>query len=174
MTNNTKVYIKDMTFIALFVAVICILAQVSIPVSLVPITFQILAIALCGYMQGVKKSIITVLVYLSLGVVGVPVFAGFKGGFYVLLSYTGGFLWGFIPLVLLCAVAKNKKTGIFFGIIGVLICHLVGVIQYSFVSNSSIWQAFIVASFPFVLKDIILVILAYFIAIRINKIIKTS
>lgn len=174
MTNNTRSYIKDITLIALFVAVVCILAQISIPISLIPITFQAFAIALCGYVLGTKKSLIATIVYLLLGAVGVPVFASFNGGFHILLSYTGGFLWGFIPYALLCGISKNKNLAIPFGVLGVLVCHIIGTIQYSLVSNSNIYQAFIIASLPFIFKDIILVIIAHLIAKRINKIIKTS
>lgn len=174
MTNNTKSYIRDITLIALFVAVICILAQISIPISLIPITFQSFAIALCGYILGAKKSLVATIVYLLLGAIGAPVFASFRGGFHILLSYTGGFLWGFIPYALLCGISKNKRLAIPFGILGVLVCHIIGTIQYSLVSNSNIWQGFIVASLPFIFKDIILVIIAYFIAKRINKILKAS
>lgn len=171
MKNNTKPYIKKITFIALFVAIISVLAQISIPISLVPITLQIFAIALCGFMLSVENAVITVCVYLFLGAVGAPVFASFNGGFHVLLSYTGGFLWGFIPLALLCAVSKNK-TSIPFGIFGVIICHLIGTLQYSIVSKTSLWLSFTVASFPYVLKDIFLVVIAYFVAKRVNKILK--
>ena len=155
MENNTKPYIKRITSIALFVAIISVLAQISIPISIVPITMQIFAIALCGYMLSLNSAITTVCIYILLGAVGAPVFATFNGGFHVLLNYTGGFLWGFIPLVILCALCKNK-TSIPLGILGVIICHLVGIIQYSIVSKTSVWLSFIVASLPYILKDIIL------------------
>ena len=94
-------HIRSITQIAICVAIMCILAQISIPISLIPITFQIFAVALCGYIMGLKKSIVAITVYILLGIVGAPVFAGFNGGFYVLLSYTGGFLWGFLPCIVL-------------------------------------------------------------------------
>lgn len=174
MTNNTKPYIRELTQIAVFVSVICILAQIAIPISIIPITFQAFAIALCGYTLGKKKSLIATCIYLLLGAVGAPVFASFRGGFYVLLSYTGGFLWGFIPFVFLCALVRQNKVGIILGIMGVFLCHIVGIIQYSLVAQINIWQAFIVASLPFILKDIILTISAFFIAGKINKTIKAS
>lgn len=171
MKNNTRPYVKKITYIALFVAIISILAQISIPVSVVPITLQIFAISLCGFILDKKSALITVFVYLCLGAFGAPVFASLNGGFHMLLSYTGGFLWGFIPFMLLCSLSKSRKA-ILLGIIGLFICHLFGVIQYSLVSKTSIWLSFVVASLPHIIKDVILVILAYFVAERINKIIK--
>ena len=171
MKNNTKSYVKRITYIALFVAIISILAQISIPISLVPITFQVFAISLCGFVLDKKSALITICAYLCLGAVGAPVFASFNGGFQMLLSYTGGFLWGFIPFVFLCSILKNKKA-IVLGILGLIVCHLLGVIQYSIISQTSIWLSFAVASLPHIIKDVILVVTAYFVAERINKIIK--
>ena len=169
MKNNTKPYVKKITRIALFVAIISVLAQISIPISLIPITLQTFAIALCGFVLDRKSAIIAVIVYLTLGGVGVPVFASFNGGFHVLLSYTGGFLWGFIPFVFLSSLFKGKMS-IFFGILGLILCHLMGVVQYSLVSKTSILISFTVSSLFYVLKDVILVVLAYFVSIRVNKI----
>ena len=171
MKNNSKLYIKKITYIALFVATISILAQISIPISAVPITLQIFAISLCGFILNKKSAVITVCVYICLGAVGVPVFASFNGGFHVLLNYTGGFLWGFIPLAFLCSISKSKKA-IPFGIVGLFLCHMLGIIQYSLVSKTSIWLSFLVVSLPHILKDIVLVALAYFVAERINEIMK--
>lgn len=172
MKNNTKHYIKELTLVSAFVAVICIVAQIAIPISVIPITLQGFAVALCGYMLGKKKSLIAVCVYLILGAVGAPVFANFNGGFHMLLSYTGGFLWGFIPYAFFCALSQKAKLAIPFGIMGVILCHLMGTIQYSLVSKASIWLSFLVASLPFILKDVILTVTAYFVARRINKITK--
>lgn len=171
MKNNTKPYIKKITYTALFVAIIAILSQISIPVSVIPITLQTFAISLCGFTLGRKSSLVATLAYLALGAVGAPVFASFNGGFQTLLSYTGGFLWGFIPFVLLCSLTKSKLA-IPFGISGLLLCHLSGIIQYSLVSDTTVWLSFLVVSLPYLAKDIILVILAYFLSTRINKIIK--
>ena len=171
MKNNTKQYIRKITYIALFVAIISVLAQISIPISVVPITLQVFAVCLCGFILDTKCSVIAICAYLMLGTVGAPVFASFNGGFHVLLSYTGGFLWGFIPLALLCSISKSKKA-IPLGIIGLFICHIIGIIQYSFVSNVSVWLSFIAVSLPYIAKDIILLILAYFVGERINKILK--
>ncbi len=171
MKNNTKPYMKKITYIALFVAIIAVVSQISIPVSVIPVTMQTFAVSLCGFVLGKKSSVIAILTYLALGSVGAPVFASFNGGFQVLLSYTGGFLWGFVPFVLLCSLSKSKSA-IIFSILGLLLCHLLGIIQYSLVSETSIWLSFVVVSLPYLIKDIILVVLAYLLSIRVNKIIK--
>lgn len=170
MTTQKTKYIKAITKIAISVALMCVFAQISFPIGLVPITLQTFIVAFIGYFLGLKKSLVAIIVYLALGAVGVPVFSMLQGGFGVLISYTGGFLWGFIPYTGLCAVCNEKKLGIALGIIGVLLCHLIGVIQYSIVSGNNLWLSFVSASLPFIIKDIIFTVLAYFLAIRMRKI----
>ena len=138
-------------------------------------TFQTFAIAFCGYMLGAKWGTASVATYLLVGVVGLPVFSGFKGGVHILTEVTGGFLWGFILLVLLCGLSvcfNKKRVSIFLGIFGVILCHLCGIIQYCFVAEMDFAAAFIAVSLPFLLKDFISVILAFLLSKKIVKKIK--
>ena len=171
--KNLK-YIRALTQIALVVAIMCVFAQLSFYFGPVPITMQPLIIAFTGYFLGTKKGLIAVLTYLLLGMVGAPVFSAFNGGFHVLISYTGGFLWGYIPFVIFCGIIKEKKLGIVLGLAGMLICHLLGVIQYSLISKTNFFVALLVASLPFLAKDVIFVIIAFFLAKRVRKTIKLS
>ena len=132
--KNSK-YIKSITQIALIVAIMCVFAQLSFYFGPVPITMQPLIIAFTGYFLGLKKGTIAVCVYLLLGIAGAPVFSAFNGGFHMLISYTGGFLWGYIPLVVFCGIAKEKRIGIALGFIGMMVCHLLGTLQYSLISK---------------------------------------
>ena len=75
---RTKTY--EITMTALMAAVTCILAPLSIPIGPVPISFTNLAIYLSLYLLGWKKGTISYLIYLLLGLVGLPVFSGFTGG----------------------------------------------------------------------------------------------
>ena len=165
--------IKEMTVVALFVAIMAIVSQISIPMpSAVPFTVQMLAIAFFGYFLGVKRGMIGIFLYIAIGAVGAPVFAGFKGGFYVLLGPSGGFIWGFAVMVLICALFARTRGAIILGILSVLICHFVGVLQYSFVAGISLWVSFIVVSLPYVLKDILFIPVAYLLYKRMSKAIK--
>lgn len=161
--------IKSLVEISLFVAIISVLSQISLPIGLVPITIQVFAICIMSYFLGLKRGLVAIIVYIFLGVVGIPVFAGFRGGFHIIISYTGGFIFGFVPLTILCGINSTRKVGIVFGIIGVIICHLMGVIQYSVLGEVSLLNSFLIVSLPFLLKDILLVPLAFIVANRINK-----
>lgn len=171
-TKDTSMHtkIKNMVFIAVFTAVIAALSQVSIPMpNMVPITLQTFAVSLAGYFLGVKKGLASVGVYVLLGAVGAPVFASFKGGFAVLIGYTGGFIWGFLILAVLCGIFADKKIGMAFGVLGIVICHLLGSLQYMILSGNGFFASVALVSLPYILKDLLLIPVAFFISKAIKK-----
>ena len=160
--------------IGVFVSVLAVVSQISIPMPfLVPITLQVLAVSLTAFLLGTKKSLTALLVYVALGLAGVPVFACFGGGVSTLFGYTGGFIWGFFPLAFFCAIG-NGKIKILFSSIGLTACHLIGVLWYSMLAKIDILTSFLTMSLPYVFKDALLVVISYFIAKLINKRIKKS
>ncbi len=156
---------------ALMVAVIAVLSQVAIPMpSGVPVTLQTFAVALCAYFLETRYSLLTVIVYILLGLVGVPVFANFGAGPGKLLGLTGGFIFGFILFAVLCSVSmkfKNVPLRIALGLAGLMACHFCGVLQFMFLSGNPFTTTFLMVSAPFLVKDVISVILAYVLADRI-------
>ena len=96
---------------ALFSGILCVLAPVALPVpgSPVPLSLATFAVYLTGMILGTKQGVLSVLVYLFLGTVGLPVFSGFSGGIGILLGPTGGYLLGYIPCVLVTGLGKDKK-----------------------------------------------------------------
>lgn len=98
----------------MFAAVLAVMSQIAIPMpSGVPMTLQTFAVALAGAVLGWKLGALSALVYLLLGAAGVPVFSGMSGGLGVLLGKTGGFIFGFIFMALLCGLgAAQKNKGI--------------------------------------------------------------
>ena len=99
---------RDLCFCAIGAALIAVCAWISIPAD-VPFTLQTFAIfTVCGLLGG-RRGTVSVLVYLLLGAVGAPVFAGFRGGFASLIGTTGGYLVGFILLALIIAPARARS-----------------------------------------------------------------
>ena len=166
-----KIKTVDLVLTALFAAIIAVMSQISIPTPFgVPISLQTFAVALCGYFLGAKKGTGALLVWIARGVVGVPVFTGFRGGFAVLLGLTGGFIYGFIPLVLLCGLElKQKPLRIVLGAAGIIACHLCGSVQYALLMGIDFWQSVLTVSVPFLIKDIISIVLAFFGAAAIKS-----
>lgn len=111
--SKSKFSIKDLTLIALMTAVTCVLGPLSIPipVSPVPISFTNLAIYLTVMLLGWKRGTISYIVYLFIGLVGVPVFSAFTAGPQKLLGPTGGYLIGFIFMAIIAGLFIEKFDG---------------------------------------------------------------
>lgn len=171
--KETKISTKEIVCVGMFAAVLAVLSQIAIPMpSGVPITLQTFAIALTGVVLAWKLGVTSTLVYILLGAVGVPVFSEFSGGLHVLVKYTGGFIWGFIVLALLCGVGitlKNKLLGVLLGFVGLAVCHLFGVIQFMVVMKMGLMESFLLASAPYLIKDAISVILAFAVGAQIRS-----
>ena len=173
-----KISTKTIVTVGMFAAVISVLSIVTIPMpSGVPVTLQTFAIALGGYVLGAKRGTAATLVYLLIGAVGIPVFAGMTGGFSRFLSHTGGFLWGFIFLSLLCGIGIRCRPvwmRIALGIAGLAVCHLFGVLQFAAVTGNPIPQAFLLASAPYIAKDVVSAVCAYIVALPIRRALSAS
>ena len=98
-----------MVLIALFAAVITISAWIAVPAA-IPFTMQVFAVFLTASLLGAKCGTAAVTVYILLGCVGLPVFSGFVGGVGVLFSAKGGYIVGFIPAVICCALLQKKLS----------------------------------------------------------------
>ncbi len=168
-----KISTKTIVMIGMFTAVLGVLSILQIPMpSGVPITLQTFAMAVCGYVLGWKKGTASTAIYILLGTVGVPIFAGMSAGPSVLVGYTGGFIWGFLFLTLLCGVGgaqKNPVISVVLGIAGLAICHLLGVIQYAVVASTTFTASFLLVSVPYLIKDVISVVGAYAVGLAVRK-----
>ncbi len=162
---------------ALCTALIALGAQLCIPSPMgVPITLQLFFIAVSCFALGLRVGILAVFIYLLIGAVGVPVFSAFGGGVHILLSPTGGFLWGFLPLALCLGTACDRKalTALAVSLFGLLLCHACGIAQLCFITGVGFGKAFITVSLPYFIKDILLTVVAYYIAIPVKKALSTS
>lgn len=172
-TKTNKAMIQELVFGGLFAAIIAVTAQIHFPLpSGIPVTLQTFGIALTGAFLGWKWGSISTAVYLALGAVGVPVFAGFTGGFWKLTGITGGYLWGFLLLAVCCGLGMKQKQWyleILFGCMGLLLCHAAGVAQFTAISGGTIWNAMLTASVPYLLKDVVSVVLAQQLAKVLRK-----
>ncbi|MCQ2742297.1 MAG: biotin transporter BioY [Bacilli bacterium] len=168
---------KDIALSGLLIALIAVCSFITIPM-VVPFTLQILAIFLIIYLQGPIKSLITISIYVLAGLIGCPVFAGFNGGPAYLLGPTGGFIIGFLlmPLAYLPFYLTGHKKMIHFIIamvIGLLLLYLFGTFWFILVykhGDASIWNVMSITVFPFILPDVIKLVVAALLGYRIKKI----
>ena len=173
MNNNAKNKTKQIVGIGVMTAIIAVLSQITIPLPThVPVTLQTFAVALAGYFLGWKGGAVSALVYGLLGAIGVPVFAGWSGGFSVIVGYTGGFIYGFIVMALLCGLGAKFCSD---KISGKVIAIVLGAIQYAIVANISIGKSILLVSVPYLVKDVISVVAAYLISIElVSRLAKTG
>jgi len=190
--RNSK--LTDMILIGLFAALIAVCAQIQIPAA-VPFTLQTFAIFLAVGLLGGKRGTVSVVIYILLGMVGLPVFAGFKGGIAALLGTTGGYIIGFIfSALLMWAMEKpvssllGKETGadsqknIFRKmagpaismILGLIVCYIFGTAWFVIVYTNTkepigILTALGWCVFPFIIPDLIKIALALVLTLRLRK-----
>lgn len=171
--TEKKFTAKEMAFTGMFAAVIAVLSQIAIPLpSGVPVTLQTFAVALAGFTLGAKLGTVSTAVYVLIGTVGVPVFANFKGGLASLTGPTGGFIWGFILMALLCGLGSDsskKLLAAVFGTAGLLICHLCGAAQFTSIKGGGFVHSLLIVCVPYLLKDFISLALAYPLAMIIRS-----
>lgn len=164
---------RSLVYIAMFTAVMAVLSQIYIPMPTgVPVTLQTFAVALTGAVLGWKKGMCSMVVYILLGMVGVPVFSGFGGGISHLLNYTGGFIYGFPFLAGLCGAAqetRNRVVGGILAFLGIELCHCIGVVQFAILTGRSFLEACLVVSLPYQIKDIALVAVALAVGGTVRK-----
>lgn len=164
---------KDLTLTAIFSAIICILSIITIPIGTVPMSLSLFAIILSAISLGVKKGIMSVLIYILIGSLGLPVFSGFKGGLHILFGPTGGFIISYIFVSLIMSFASqktNKKlTLVIFSLLSLAVCYILGSFQYSLISKVSFYNSLSVCVYPFVVFDVLKAILAINIGIKLKK-----
>lgn len=161
---------NNLVICALFAAIICIVSPFYIPVGAVPVSLGLFAVALTAFITGSKRSVIATGIYLTLGFVGIGVFAGFKGGVGILMSPTGGFLisYVFVAAILGCC-RGNIKRDFLLQLVALFVCYLIGTVWYMIVTKSSILTGLVVCVLPFVVFDIIKLTGAYMISKTIKK-----
>ena len=171
-----KTNLKKTIFAALGAALIAVCAWITVP-GPVPFTMQSFAIFFLLFLLGGKPGTLSVLIYILLGAAGVPVFSGFKGGIGVLAGPTGGYIAGFIFSALLYRLitgfkGKPEKPNVFAAFAGLAVCYLCGTLRFISLTSKTASAALSVCVLPFIPFDIIKILLAKLLSLRISKAIK--
>lgn len=175
--RNTKIAIKSTVACALACAFMCVCAMISIPFA-VPVTMQSFALFFCLFYLGAKSTVVSVLLYILMGVLGVPVFSGFSCGFSRLLDATGGFIMGLLVsalvyLGLTLLLPKCEALKVISSVVAHLVLYLCGTLWYSFVylggAEGSFAAAILACVVPFLLPDAAKLFLAYVLAKRLPR-----
>ena len=160
--RDRKIYYLTMT--ALMAAITCVLSPVALPVGPIPVTLCTLVIYLSQYLLGWKRGTMSCLVYLLLGIMGAPVFAGFAGGFGKLLGPTGGYIAGYLAVAVVTGLAVEKFRSRWVHLLGMVLgtalCYLLGTAWYCLVTDSGVVSAMVLCVFPFIPGDLVKIAVA--------------
>ena len=186
--NNTKETKKnfktiDLIYIAFGAVLITICSWISIP-TVVPFTMQTFGVFFALSALGGKRGTISIIIYVLLGAVGVPVFAQFTSGLGILLGNTGGYIVGFIFMGLtywlIAGLLKKKRwVEIFAMVIGLAVLYAFGTAWFMIVysrSNGAVGLATVLAwcVIPFIIPDLVKLGLALTLAKRISPVLKSQ
>lgn len=175
-TDSNKT--RDIVYMSVFTAMISICSWISIPAS-IPFTLQTMGVFTTVGLLGGKRGTLTVLTYILLGAIGIPVFAGLTGGISVLLGTTGGYIIGFLLSALLMwgietIMGRNQIVLAFSMIAGLIVCYVFGTAwfmliytQHSGVIGLSTVLGLCVI--PFIIPDLIKIGVALFLTNRLKK-----
>ena len=162
---------QNITLIALMSAILCIIGPFVIPIGMIPMSLTNMVIYLTIILLDKKRATISVVVYLLIGFVGLPVFAGFTGGAGKLLGPTGGYLIGYLVLSLVAGtiLEKIEKVKILALSMGTIGLYLIGTMWLMFQSKLSFMSALTVGVLPFVVFDVIKILIAVVLGNSIRK-----
>lgn len=168
-TAALKFRTVDMAYIALFAVMIAVCSWISIPAT-VPFTLQTFGVFLAVGVLGGKRGTLAVLVYLLLGIVGLPVFAGFSGGIGCLLGTTGGYIVGFLFSALVMwamerGLGKKPWVLALSMVLGLIVCYAFGTVWFMQVYAKTtgaigLWTALGWCVFPYIIPDLVKIVLA--------------
>lgn len=166
-TTKSAFNTKRMVEIALITAITCILAPLSIPIPIspVPISLTNLVIYIAVFVLSWNDALLSYVIYLLLGLAGLPVFSGFTGGFEKLAGPTGGYLIGFIFMTLIAGLGVDKFGGkkipaVIGMILGLAVAYIFGTAWLAYQMHISFVAALSVGVIPYLLGDALKIIIA--------------
>lgn len=171
--EKRKITTQQMVLVAIMTALTCILAPFSLPIGPVPISLTNLVIYFSLYLLGWKLGTLSYVIYLLIGLVGVPVFSGFTAGPAKLFGPTGGYLIGFIPMAIIAGIVIDKFSQRWIQILGMIvgtaICYAFGTAWFCIQAGYTVSAALAVCVIPFIPADLIKMVIAMIIGPEIRK-----
>lgn len=179
--TKRKITTKELVFTALMAVIIAVCSWISIPTT-VPFTLQTFGVFMAVGLLGGKKGTVSVIVYILLGAVGVPVFAGFSSGIGVLFGTTGGYIVGFVLSGLVywamtAAFGEKLPIMIIAMVLGLLVCYAFGTAWFMIVYAKNTAPIGLLTAlgwcvFPFIIPDCIKIALAVVLTKQLKKYVK--
>jgi len=168
---------RDMTKMALCVAILCVTSFLVVPLPFTPIVISLhtIAVNIIGLILSPVQAGVTVLIYLLMGLIGLPVFSAGTAGPGKLFGPTGGFYFGFLFAVLAISMLRGKKISmkrylIVSIAVGIPIQHACAIISMCIHNEGNVAVAFATVSLPFIIGDIIKCVMSSIVGVSLNKV----
>ncbi|MEY8434351.1 biotin transporter BioY [Streptococcus hyointestinalis] len=166
--------IYRLLMISVSTAILAVLSQLTIPIGTTPITLQTFAVGLVASLLKWREALLAVALYILLGAIGLPVFAGGGSGIATLASPSSGFIWGFILYALVTSLLPKTNIVTLFGanVLGDLCLFVCGIMSLHFLGHLT-WTASILASFvPFIPVELVKILLISLIIPKLRQSLK--
>ncbi|MDO4484702.1 MAG: biotin transporter BioY [Clostridia bacterium] len=163
---------------ALFAALTAVCAQITIPIGPVPISLSLLPVLLCAALMKKQYAALTMLVYMVMGLIGLPVFSNLTGGPGKLFGVTGGYIIGYLPCAFIASWMIEKLGRAYWKqliamLVGVAVCYVFGTVWFIITKGVTLSAALAMCVTPFLPGDAVKIALAAFLSDRLEKIMKT-
>ena len=176
-----KITTADMVLCAMCAAITCVLAPISVPIGPIPISLCTFAVMLAGVLLGGRLGFVSQLIYVLLGAVGLPVFAGYTAGLAKIAGVTGGYIVGYPFLALVigwiywkygknAADLKRKILWMFAGMIaGTVVLYIIGTVWYCALSGNGLIPALSACVIPFLPGDFLKMVVVAIVSVPVEK-----
>ena len=178
----------SLTLCGLFAAIMAVCSIITVPLGFtpVPINLGTLGVFLAGGILGRKYGTISIAVYVILGAVGIPIFAGFKGGLGVLAGPTGGYIIGYILAAFVVGlivdfflkddfgIGKQYLICVIAMVAGLFVCYLLGTIWFIVSTGTGVWASLVACVFPFLPGDALKIVAAPLLVRRLRIILYSN
>ena len=177
MSRDKAFTVGEMVNTAVFAAVICAVAPFAVPIGPVPLSLATFIIYIAAGTLGLKSGVLSVVLYVLLGVIGAPVFTNFEGGFHKVAGATGGFIIGYVPCaaiigVMTGAFGKKLRSYILGMVLGTLLLYTCGVFWFVFQTGNSFQASLLLCVLPFLPGDAVKIVASAMIAPRLRSVMR--
>ncbi len=167
--------IRTLVICSLLTAFLAVSSIILIPFGAVPVTMSLLALFIIGGLVKPQHAILISLIYIGLGICGLPVFAGFIGGVGAIAAPTGGFILSYPVTILvqsvICNYSKKQRfaTILLSELVALIICYFVGTMWFSYVTQTGLIQSVMVCVIPFIVFDLLKAVVSVAVIKQVKK-----
>ena len=175
--KNMNLKVRDLTYVGVAVALMVVGAAISIPIGPVPISLQSLFALIIGIVLGKRLAPLAMIIYIAAGLMGLPFFAGFRGGPQYIISPTFGFIMGFVCVAFIAGrgnETNSKYMGYISLIISTIVLYVIGAAYFYLVQKFYIGTTYALTDIlritviPFIIGDFVKLNIAYIVGRKLK------